>query len=163
MNCKMCVEQLMDYHFQEISGGERQEIAAHLSQCPGCAMAYCQLHGDLTALAIERLESPQPQVFARLKARVEQEFHPSWWRRLLNLASAPVPAYGASLAVALVVVVWVFFAGGAPPGLEPDSEVTAVAPGLLSVVETESESVAPVPIFQNYDAVGLIAIDPTNL
>jgi len=106
MRCETCQELLVDYHYGELERGPRAEVAEHLGACGACAVEYCRLHADLAGLGQSLGAGPRPEVGQALRARVERTFRPSWWRRLVRLGAAPIPAYQGALILVGLLLVW---------------------------------------------------------
>ena len=52
MNCQQCDEQLIDYVVAELAPDARSAVAAHLAECPTCALASCRLRADLEGVSL---------------------------------------------------------------------------------------------------------------
>lgn len=108
MNCNDCQDRLIDFAHDEIVGAAREPIAAHLAQCPDCALEYCRLQADLHGIsAAHDEEAPRPHVRAALRARVAAAIAPPWWQRVARSLRRPIPMYGAVLAAAVPLAVWI--------------------------------------------------------
>ncbi len=97
MDCKQVKNNLIFYHYGELSPQQSEEIKKHLQTCQSCAADYQKLSAVLDYAAAEARSEPNPYIWTRVKARLEQsgEYTPvPAWVRVLQ----PV------LLVALVVV-----------------------------------------------------------
>jgi anti-sigma factor RsiW len=141
-DCESCQNQLIDYHFGELEAAARRDIAAHLTSCSRCALEYCRLHADLTGLGDSLIDGPRRETELRLRDRVERTFRPPWWRRLLRLGAAPVPAYQTALVVVGLLLVWFLVVA---PGLDPGRSGKAKS------------------MLTDYDASVVLRVDPNTL
>lgn len=115
MNCDDCQDMLIDFAHRELDGEVHTRIAAHLTQCADCALEYCRLQADLHGIAVAHDDdAPGPHVRAALRARVAAAIAPSWWRRVAAPLRRPIPMYGALLAAAVPLAVWIATALGRP-------------------------------------------------
>ncbi len=106
MNCQQCDEQLIDYVVAELAPDARTAVAAHLAECPTCALASCRLRADLEGVSHAVTAAPPPALRARVRAAAAATFKPPWWRRTAAAVLRPVPAYGLAIASLLPVIVW---------------------------------------------------------
>ena len=107
MNCEDCKPHLIDHAFDELPAQTAQPVARHLAECADCALEFCRLRADLDGVAEAYQESPQPKVAQQLRARVQTEFAPPWWRRMLAPLRRPIPVYGALAAAVVPVAIWI--------------------------------------------------------
>jgi anti-sigma factor RsiW len=140
LTCESCQAQLIDYHFGELDAAARREVAGHLTSCSRCALEYCRLHADLTGLGDSLADGPRREVELRLRDRVERTFRPPWWRRLLRLGAAPIPAYQTALVVVGLLLVWFLL----------------VSPGMHRSGKAK-------PVLTDYDASVVLRVDPNTL
>lgn len=113
MNCNDCQDGLIDFAHRELESEVHTQIAGHLTQCADCALEYCRLQADLHGIAVAHDDdAPGPHVRAALRARVAATITPPWWRRVAAPLRRPIPMYGAVLAAAVPLVVWIATALG---------------------------------------------------
>lgn len=143
IHCEACREALVDYHYGEQPRKERRETAEHLASCPDCAMEYCRLGAALGGIVEAVGEEVRPEVHASLRARVEAEFRPPWWRRFWRLGTFPIPAYQTALLVIVALLAWVLLAPQPVDRPRPRGDT--------------------VTIIDNYDASELVSLDPDLL
>lgn len=129
MNCEHCQDRLIDFAHRELVASEHTGVAGHLAQCADCALEYCRLQADMQGIAAAHDDdAPRPEIAAALRERVAAAVAPPWWRRMLAPLRRPVPMYGALLAAAAPVVVWLATSlGGAqgdPPAAVTDPTIT---------------------------------------
>lgn len=109
MECEACESDLIDFVHGELERERHVEVARHLANCSGCALASCRLRADLDGISALVQEAPRPEVRAALRAQVEQTFAPARRVRLGRLWMRPVPVYQAVLiaaaAAALLLVI----------------------------------------------------------
>lgn len=127
MNCDQARERLTDHHHDTLEGEARDALSEHLTDCADCALAYCRLQAQLRGIGLAYAERPSRGVRDALRTKVQAEFSPSRWRRALQALSRPVPAYGAVLAAAIPLLVWVF----ADPPRETDAAPQTSAPARI--------------------------------
>lgn len=125
MSCEHCQDHLIDFAHRELDDAAYAAIAGHLAQCPECALEYCRLQADLQGIAAAHTDdAPRPEVAAALRERVAVAMTPPLWRRWTSPLLRPIPIYGAVLAAALPLVVWLAVALRAS---QPPSPPTAVS------------------------------------
>ncbi|MCA9691066.1 MAG: zf-HC2 domain-containing protein [Myxococcales bacterium] len=153
LRCEDCQAALVDYVFGELPAEPRGAVSRHLTSCPACALAFCRHREDLEGLSSEYAEAPSARVREALRRRVADEFTPGLWRRLVEVCTRPVPAYGVVLAACAPVVAWLFLSTGSPrprPSPEPDARAEL------------HESSRP-PRIADYDASFVLPPDPDLL
>ncbi len=104
--CERCRERLIDHHYGELVLDETREVAAHLSDCSGCALEYCRLSAALAGFRALDRDLPRPEVQRTLREKVAAELQPTWWRRASRLLSLPVPVYQPALVLLLLLFIW---------------------------------------------------------
>jgi anti-sigma factor RsiW len=130
MNCDDCQDGLIDFAHHELAGEARTRIAEHLTHCAECALEYCRLQADLHGIVIAHDDdAPGDHVRAALRARVAAAITPPWWRRLAAPLRRPIPMYGAVLAAAVPLAVWIATALGRP---EPRPTPPASSPPTIT-------------------------------
>lgn len=126
MNCDTCEPLLIDHLHGELANEERRPVAAHLTECSACALAYCRLAADVQGIAAAYAVQPSDSTRDRLRERVAAEFRPSVWRRMWRFVAQPVPAYGVACAAAIPLLLWAV--SPAPPATsETDEAAPAVS------------------------------------
>ncbi|MBZ5711022.1 anti-sigma factor family protein [Nannocystis pusilla] len=106
MNCEACDASLIDHAYDELEPEQRRAVTRHLAECAGCAVSYCRLRADLDGALQAAHEAPPVAVRERLRAAVEREFRPTWWRRALAQVRRPVPAYAVVAALVIPAALW---------------------------------------------------------
>jgi anti-sigma factor RsiW len=106
MNCEACDASLIDHAYDELDPEPRRAVTRHLAECARCAVSYCRLRADLDGALQAAHEAPSAAVRQRLRAAVEREFRPTWWRRALAQVRRPVPAYAVVAALAIPAALW---------------------------------------------------------
>jgi anti-sigma factor RsiW len=107
MICDHCQDHLIDYAHRELDAATHASVAGHLAQCAGCALEYCRLLADLEGIAaVHTDDAPGPHVAAALREKVAAAVAPSLPRRVLSSLRRPVPMYGAVLAAAVPIAIW---------------------------------------------------------
>ena len=107
MDCKLIRPELVAYHFGSVAAGVREDLEAHLPQCPDCLRAYLALKRELeTAGAGPR---PSPAARDRLRRAVARELAAParprasvGWRQTLGLGFAAAATAAALLGVVSV-------------------------------------------------------------
>ncbi len=108
MDCQLIRGELVAYHFGAVEERVRDQVEAHLLECPACLRGYLALKREIeTAQA-----GPAPAQAARdrLRRAVAQELsqrrgaaaQPGWWRRPLAFGFAAASAAAVMLAVVSV-------------------------------------------------------------
>ncbi len=105
MNHEDCIDALHDHHFGELDRARDEQVRSHLAECGDCALEYCRLRADLDRLDALATARPGPAVRVALRAKVESEFTPSAWSRLVAFCTLRVPIYQPVAVLALVVAV----------------------------------------------------------
>lgn len=109
MNCRLVQEKLTLYLYDELAGGERASVEAHLEACPRCAQASREL-GQLRATLNQRpAREPSPELLVRCREALEEaldrEAHS--WRALVRswfVVPPGVSALRATSALMILVV-----------------------------------------------------------
>ena len=147
MNCDQSKELLIDYYYGELTPAEGSEVADHLGSCSACAKEYCRLYADISGVGQALDRQPRPAVRDAQRGRVQREFSPPAWRRLLRLCTFPIPAYQTVLVVCALLLLWTAL-GGPLPMLSGQREP---APPRATVLE------------ERYDASRIVQPDPNLL
>lgn len=124
MKCERCLELLIEHAHGELDWVTRGAVSVHLGDCGDCATAYCRLEADIAGILDAHAQAPPAGVRERLRARVEQEFAPPWWRRALDTVTRPIPAYGALALSAVPFLIWL---AAATSETKTDSEAAKAA------------------------------------
>ena len=104
MDCRLIQIELVAYQFGSIADEARDQIEAHLLECPQCLKGFLALKREVeTAQAGPR---PSPAARARLRRAVASELasrkstaaQPSWWRRPLTFGFVAASATAAMIA-----------------------------------------------------------------
>ena len=104
MDCRLIQVDLVAYQFGTVADDARDQIEAHLLECPGCLKGFLALKREVeTAQA-----GPRPSQAARdrLRRAVASELaskrraalQPSWWRRPLAFGFVAASAMAAMIA-----------------------------------------------------------------
>lgn len=107
MTCNDCQDELIDFAHGELDATRDAAVAGHLGSCPGCALEYCRLVADLRGIAAVHVDAaPRPEVAVALRSRVARLVAPPLWRRAIAPLGVRVPLYGALVAAAIPVALW---------------------------------------------------------
>jgi anti-sigma factor RsiW len=91
MTCDDIAAELVAYQFNVVDGAAREQIEAHLVQCPTCVRAFVALKRSIETS--EGVPGPSRRVRPRLREAVARELgvgEPrwAWWERPLAVALA---------------------------------------------------------------------------
>lgn len=128
MTCTDTRAELVDYHFGEIDGVQRERIEAHLLGCQECLRELFAVKRSVETADLAA--RPSDTARARLRAAVNAEVNPepvsrawSWWERPAAFAVA-----GASVVAALFFLHLVSSGGGAEPRSLSDAPAVVDSP-----------------------------------
>lgn len=106
MKCEDIEPLLIDHAYAELAAEQRAGVTRHLADCPACALAFCRLRADLDGVLQIASEAPPERLRLRLRAGVERDFRPPWWRRAWGVVLRPVPAYALLVAALVPALAW---------------------------------------------------------
>ena len=106
--CKEFEEDLVLYHYGELSGDSRAHFATHLRACPGCA-SYLKELAALLPLTVNTDEPPEEfwQNYSREMRHklADLQERKSWWQELqASLRPWTLPALAGTAIVALALI-----------------------------------------------------------
>ena len=137
MKCEDCQELLVEHLHRELGTRQRCAVTTHLGECGECATACCRLQTELDDIALALTEAPRPAVREALRARVEREFSPPWWKQAFAVLAHPVPAYGAVALAMLPLIIW-----GSPIDLLATESSSAQTPNAEARIKNYDASTA---------------------
>jgi len=128
--CKEFEQDLVLYHYGELSRESRERVATHLPGCPACA-SYLKELAALLALTVNTDEPGEEfwQNYSReLRHKLaELQEQKSWWQELpAALRAWTLPALAGTAVIALAVTLNTFN--------QTTSDVPAVDPALMEVL-----------------------------
>lgn len=142
MDCDRVRDLLSDYVKEELPGGARDAVAAHLEGCASCAADAAGLSETLALLSALPREKAPPELLGLVMERIAREAPGprGWWRKTFAPARVRIPVEAAA-AVLLVVLVY-----GIQRGIQEPSRLPGGAPGSPRVTAAPPPDIpAPAP------------------
>ncbi len=100
MKCDRCQEQFTDYLEGSLPASQREQVAAHLRQCPDCAEELEAFRRTVAALRGLEVVAPPVDLLSRIKRAVAAQAQPARprfrvsWQRLGAAAAAAAVLLG---------------------------------------------------------------------
>ncbi len=157
------VEELIPaYALDCLDDDETAQVAAHLNDCPACRAeleSYWQVAAEL-AYATPDAAPPADLRNRLLEAAVQPApaklSSEPWWQAVVDLFRRPVPAWSLAGALALLLVLGVWFIASTEPATNPQVSMQTIA---LLGTETAPGSQGLLIISSNADEGGLLVED----
>ncbi|MGC4117634.1 MAG: zf-HC2 domain-containing protein [Myxococcales bacterium] len=101
MDCQLIRGELVAYHFGSVEERTRDQVEAHLLECPGCLKGYLALKREIETAqagpapsqsARDRLRRAVAQEVGKKRAAAVEAANPGWWRRPLAFGFAAASA-----------------------------------------------------------------------
>jgi hypothetical protein len=105
--CAELEQDLVLFHYGDLSGAERRQVEAHVKDCAGCA-GYLRELANLLPKTVLADEPPQPfwnDYSRELRHKIADLTERRWWRRIRFSILQPwgIPALATSAVVALAL------------------------------------------------------------
>ncbi len=142
MDCDRVRDLLSDYVKEELPGGARDAVTAHLEGCASCAADAAGLFETLALLSALPREKAPPELLGLVMERIAREAPGprGWWRKTFSPARVRIPVEAAA-AVLFVVLVY-----GIQRGIQEPSRLPGGAAGTPRVTAAPPRDIpAPAP------------------
>jgi hypothetical protein len=152
MMCREIQELLPEYSAEALSRQRMARVRAHLDGCAACAREWAMLGGALRLVEQFGGVEPPPGLWDAVSRQIESETRAPrrarpWWAGLLMLPPGARMAPVGLAAVALAVVVWGFWPGGAEGPERPPVRLPVLAQEPEMVAAVQQHSLASAGLF----------------